>query len=440
MNRCGALFPRFLRGIQRSMPIMVLLLAGFAPARTMAARLSFQLHYIDQDTAWATSAMQMSLADLNHDGRLDWTVGNCYTNPNLYWYECQAPDRWVKHTIVAGSAGKTTAAVAVLDVNGDGNLDLVSGRYLFLNKGKGASWEKYDIGTATPANEVHDHQATDIDDDGKLDLLSTNWTSSGPHVGIYWYRAPTDPTQPWTSHKITNGVPKGYRAVHGATYPDATGDFDEDGDIDVVGALGWFENRDGAGTQWQEHWDPNVFLGVDGTYQTAVRNAVRDLNGDGHLDIVQSECDTRTPVKIVWLKNDGHGRFTRHVIREGFKEDYHSLTVADFDNDGDLDIFTGSGPLASGPTSHDMYLFENTAGRGHDPVYILHNLTEFLSPEDAARLAAGFSSDHCHEPMFGDVNGDGTVDLVLKGWDGRDVDGKPQKPAPFIYLENTTAK
>jgi hypothetical protein len=100
MNRCDTLFSRFLRGIQRSMSIMVLLSVGFVPARTMAARLSFKLHYIDQDTAWATSAMQMSLADLNHDGRLDWTVGNVYTNPNFCWYEYQAPDRWVKHTIL----------------------------------------------------------------------------------------------------------------------------------------------------------------------------------------------------------------------------------------------------------------------------------------------------------------------------------------------------
>ncbi len=428
--------------------MVAMLWAALVPAQVPAAeRLSFTLHYIDRDADWATSAMQMSLSDLNGDGKLDWTVGNCYDTPkpgdqrNFYWYEYQKPDTWVKHTIIEGSAGATTAATASLDVNGDGHRDLISGRYLFLNNGNGASWTKYDIGTSTSANQAHDHQATDINGDGKLDILSTNWwKSAGPSIGIYWYEAPSDPTKSWRPHKITSGVPPGYKAVHGATYPDATGDFDGDGDTDVVGALGWFENKDSAGTKWEEHWNPGVFLGVDGTYQTAVRNAVRDLNGDGFPDIVQSECDTKTPVKLAWLKNDGRGNFTRNIIREGFKEDYHSLAVADFDNDGDLDVFTGSGPLSSGQASHNMYLFENTAGPGRDPVFIMHNIAEFLSPEDARKLAGAFSSDHCHEPMFGDVNGDGTIDLVVKGWDGRDMDGQPQKPAPFMFLENTTGK
>ena len=51
--------------------------------------------------------------------------------------------------------------------------------------------------------------------------------------------------------------------------------------------LGWFENKDRAGTQWQEHWDPNVFLGVDGTYQTAVRNAVRDRACIGENTVIE---------------------------------------------------------------------------------------------------------------------------------------------------------
>ena len=73
-------------------------------------------------------------------------------------------------------------------------------------------------------------------------------------------------------------------------------------------------------------------------------------------------------------------------------------------------------------------------------MFVLHNLSEYLGPEDAAKLAAGFSSDHVHEPCIGDVNGDGTIDVVMKGYDGKDLNGNPTKPAPFLFLENTTGK
>ena len=157
-----------------------------------------------------------------------------------------------------------------------------------------------------------------------------------------------------------------------------------------------------------------------------------ELNGDGYSDIVQAECDTATPVQIAWLKNDGRGNFTRHVIRHGYKEDYHSLAVADLDGDGDLDFLTGAGPLASGPTGQRVFVFENIAGPGRDPEFVFHDLSEFLSPSDAAALSAAFSFDHEHDARFGDVDGDGRIDIILKGY-------KAQRPAPFLFLENTTS-
>jgi hypothetical protein len=81
-----------------------------------------------------------------------------------------------------------------------------------------------------------------------------------------------------------------------------------------------------------------------------------------------------------------------------------------------------------------MFYFENTAGAGHDPVYVFHNFSELLGASDAAALSNAFSTDHVHDIRFGDVNGDSRVDLILKGY----LAAKGQKPAPFIYLENTS--
>ena len=83
-------------------------------------------------------------------------------------------------------------------------------------------------------------------------------------------------------------------------------------------ALGWFENVDGKGLVWKPHW--NKLVGVEGTYNVGVKTVCRDMDGDGDIDVVQSECDTKGVVKIAWLENDGHGNFTRHIIKEGSRK------------------------------------------------------------------------------------------------------------------------
>ncbi len=433
IHRDQAVFARA-RCIARFVSIVVLLAAAFSAASAWAAP-TFALHYIEPiaNTTWATSAMQGTLSDLDNDGDLDWTVGNAQSNPNFNWYEYQGPDTWVKHVISSGVSGVGEGA-ASLDVDGDGDRDLISGRHLFRNNGNGATWSRYTINT--PAQGVpHDHQAADINGDGKIDLLSTCSYGKTTNPGIYWYESTSNPTQAWTAHFISVGVPAGYKGLHGATAPCATGDFNGDGRVDVAGALGWFENN---GSSWTEHWNTSVFLGVNGTYQTAVRTQVIDLDGDNDLDVVQCECDTTTAVKIAWLENDGSGNFSRHVLREGFKEDYHSLAVADFDRDGDIDIFTAGGTLASGVTGHSLFLFENTAQTKANPNFVLRDFADTLSASDAAKIEQAFVYDHCHEPMMGDVDGDGDIDMIFKGWNGKTYGESPFQPAPFLYMENTT--
>jgi hypothetical protein len=107
----------------------------------------------------------------------------------------------------------------------------------------------------------------------------------------------------------------------------------------------------------------------------------------------------------------------KHTICPGSAGEGTTAAIAplDVNGDGDMDVLTGAGPLASGPTAHEMYFFENTAGPNHDPVFVLHKLSEYLSPEDGAKLAAGYSSDHLHEPCIGDVHGDGTIDVGHQG-------------------------
>ena len=395
-------------------PALAAILLAAAPAKAAdsgtppTAKAPFVSHWIDRDPTWVTSVHQVVLADFNGDGKLDWTVGNVHGKPSLFWYECRDANDWVKHLIDQGpQIDAVYGGSCALDVNHDDEMDLISAPFLFLNDGKGASWKRFNVQVSD--DRCHDLEAVDMNCDGRLDILST----SAKEGRICWYEATSDPTKPWTEHFIGK-APAGYTKFHASTHPHAAADLDGDGDLDVVAALGWFENVDGKGLAWKPHW--NKLVGQDGTYNLGAKTFCCDVDGDGDIDIVQSECDTRTPVKIAWLENDGHGDFTRHIIKEGKKEDYHTLRVFDYDNDGDLDVLTAVGPLADKSLPKNVLLFENTAGPGKKPVFKEH-------------VILTTTVDFPHDLCAGDCDGDGDTDILVKGW---------SKPSPFIFLENRT--
>ncbi|MEM8487258.1 MAG: CRTAC1 family protein [Bacteroidota bacterium] len=143
-----------------------------------------------------------------------------------------------------------------------------------------------------------------------------------------------------------------------------------------------------------------------------------DYNDDGWQDILlvgggQWDNETDTSVPALWLyKNLGDATFedaTAEAGLEGIEAYGYGLTIGDYDNDGDDDIyFTTLGP---------NYLLENRAG-------------VFVDVSVAANAQAG--ATWSTTPVFFDADLDGWLDLYV----GNYVDWSPEKDI-FCTLDGT---
>src|SRR5690606_10861217 len=116
-------------------------------------------------------------------------------------------------------------------------------------------------------------------------------------------------------------------------------DVDGDGDMDVIAAsrmgdkICWFENTDGLGTFSGENIITTSAYGVESI-------SMADIDGDGDIDLLSG---TRGDDKVGWYKNlDGLGTFSTQLIITNATNAPYSIFAADADNDGDLDVFTAS--------------------------------------------------------------------------------------------------
>ena len=346
-----------------------------------ADAIRFRVHEIDRPGG--NNFGQTSAVDVDRDGDLDFISGQQFGT--LYWFENQAVDKWIRHLI--GERVRTDVGGVAFDVNGDGWVDQVSGGTWFRNPGDSRiaqRWDRFENG----ATATHDNLAIDIDRDGKLDLVSIL-----DKAGVFWYRIPNDPTQHWIEHKIL-GVTN--PQCHGGI---AVGDIDGDGDIDVSRVDRWMENSDGKGEVWIER--RTFDFGKVGPWGIQTRARLVDIDRDGDLDLIQAEGDVLDG-RIAWFENrNGNGTdWERHMIKSpGHNQDFHSICVADFDNDGDQDIFSGGGPLTKG--EHLWFVWENQDGKGQ------------LWREQVIQRGK-----ETHESVCGDIDGDGDIDILTKPWRG----------------------
>lgn len=387
------------------------------------------------------------ILDVDKDGLNDFVIAAGDQGPSVVWYR-RGISGWTKYMIDTSflpiEAGGTS-----LDIDGDGDLDIVFGADGGDNKiwwwenpyprySPHQPWMRREIKNSGDTNH-HDQVVGDFDGDGKLDLVFWNQKARK----LFLAKVPDDPrqTQPWSYVEIFSWPSGNYEGL-------VSFDIDGDGKVDIVGGGLWlkhlegvrfaphiidtaqtfsraavgqlkeggrpevvFVTGDGIGRlKWYE-WKDEQWIGHDLLDQDVIHGhslQVADLNRDGHLDILcaemrrWSEQDDHPEAKMWIFFGDGTGHFTKTVVASGFGN--HETKVADLDGDGDLDIL--GKPFRWDAPRIDIWLNETIPA---SPVKLSldkwrRHVIDSEKPWRAVFIDAS------------DIDGDGKRDIITGGW------------------------
>jgi len=387
---------------------------------------SFVEHKLDDIRSNGGNSWPMWLAihDVDVDGHKDiivthiggWWDGDVY--PYTSWYE--GPDFRKEHVMIDKNIPRIGLACRIysfvlFDVDGDGHKDLIGQGYPSpgapsnLNK-----WYKRPSNPKLPWTDWHDYGndignghdivLKDFDRDGKEEVILID-SHKGDIIAKFIPQG-VDVNQKWPYHLVTEG--------HGFTHHFSFADMNGDGHEDIVigieedggNGIRWYENPGAAKAYHQEwkHYAPIPSAKVTKAF-------ARDFDNDGDMDFVGTGEITGygSAEDIAWYENTQRGYLTHAFdIRDNNNNvrGSHNCLLFDIDNDGDEDLFTGGVNVGDNVQRFRCYEQTSADNRIKWKEHVLA-VTSFG--------ASGKHGGTCGETAFGDIDGDGDIDLVYSG-------------------------
>lgn len=373
------------------------------------------------------SERAISFVDVDHDGDLDLAMGNG-GQPNRIYLNDNATFNTIWWT---DNVNDVTYDLAWGDINGDGELDVAVGNWPGQNKiyfSNGGTLQTSPGWVSADNANTSSLRLVDIDGDGDLDVTAT--TDSGSPV-LYRNAYGTIATTPETLlHPI---------GFINNSYNQAWADVNGDGDLDVAfGTANAYQTQihQNESTSLQSDTDPAIWLGANADITS--QGAWGDIDRDGYSDLVVATWYGASLYKNLGgeLETTPSWVFTSTIANNN-----SSIALGDLNNDGYLDLVVGahwviyndngqldlgnvwSAPItdnvsnvALGDMNEDGYL-DLAVGTltTSNKIYINVNGVFSVTEPYVVDLE---DSDETRGVAWGDVDGDGDLDLAVSNMVG----------------------
>ncbi len=202
------------------------------------------------------------------------------------------------------------------------------------------------------------------------------------------------------------------------------GDFDTDGDVDLLAYDGTTERffaNDGSGSFTEQAGSANPFDGVSRVFATRGRTFVRDVDADGDLDLVTFDYTGGGTGALVLVENTDGSTYARQT---GPDNPFDGLPVSG--NHATVDAVMGN---FSGDDAPDLLVYDGSTERYYenDGSGSFAEQTGSANPFDGLSQAFGTKVT----TLVRDFDGDGDTDLAFR-------DGTGDATA-WQYRENTSS-